>query len=389
MRAKEAFMKHVLLACMVLTLTSRGSLAQPFRSEVREHQIAVQFYKNIEFLGFTFFAGYLAPLYEHDTVPMPGGVKKQDWFAYDFSLYKKYRSFTNDPDLGIMARFAEAHEGFALGKLLIHLDEFPRAVIRPDIEDQYLRPFMEGQKDSAATRQAIVQFIEAGNRFYKRVNFDAYFRESAHLYEQALKEIRSVLPESRLVATMEKFYRQQFHRYGLVPSLTIPAGMAFGINYTTAGKTTILNLFGPFARQQFTDTASLDLGFADENHIRELSTHEFGHSFSNPVVARIPQQLIRETTRLFEPVRTAMENQGYNTWQGCVFEYFVRAGEVVIARKLGNQEAAEKLQKHYMHDRKFMYLPLIIEELEKYDRDPGMTYQQAVNKAMERLKAQQ
>ncbi|NII26245.1 DUF4932 domain-containing protein [Pseudoflavitalea sp. X16] len=382
-------MKQSMLACICCILMNGPALAQPFRADTRKHPIGVQFYKNIEFLGFTFFTGYLAPGYEHDTVPMPGGIKKQDWFAYDFSLYKKYRSFANDPDLGIIARFAEAHEGFALGKLLIHLDEFPRAVIRPDIEDQYLRPFMEGQKDSAATRQAVVQFIEAGNRLYKRMNFDAYFRENARLYEQALKEIRSVLPEPRLVATMEKFYRQQFHRYMLVPSLTIPAGMAFGIHYTTAGNATILNLFGPFARQQFADTASLNMGFANEDHIRELSTHEFGHSFSNPIIAQIPPHLVKETAHLFVPVKEAMENQGYNTWSGCVYEYFVRAGEVVIARKLGKHEVAERLQKHYMQDRKFSYLPLIIEELEKYDRDPRMTYQQAVINAMERLKTQQ
>lgn len=381
-------MKQLMLACIFLVLLNGLALAQPFGTDVRKHPIGVQFYKNIEFLGFTFFIGYLAPQYERDTTPMPSGIKKQDWFAYDFSLYQKYRSFTNDPDLGIIARFAEQHEGFALGKLLIHLEEFPRAVIRSDIEDQYLRPFMEGQQDSAATRQAIVQFIEACNRLYKRMNFEAYFRENARLYEQALREIRSVLPEPRLVATMEKFYRQQFHRYMLVPSLTIPAGMAFGIHYTMAGNTTILNLFGPFARQQFADTASLNMGFANEDHIRELSTHEFGHSFSNPVIARIPQSLIKETSHLFNPVKEAMENQGYNTWSGCVFEYFVRAGEVVIARKLGKHEAAERLQKHYMQDRKFSYLPLIIEELEKYDRDPRMTYQQAVINGMERLKTQ-
>lgn len=381
-------MKHVLLVCACCVLISQFTFAQPFQSDARGKEIGVQFYKNIEFLGFTFFMGYLGPQYEQDSTPMPNGIKKQDWFAYDFALYHKYRSFAGNPDLAIIARFAEQHEGFSLGRLLVHLDDFPRAVIRNDIEAQYLQPFLDGVKDTAAKMKEVVAFVEAANRLYKAVDFDAYFRQHARYYEQALKEIGSVLPEARLVTTMEKFYRQQFHRYMLIPSLTIPAGMGFGINYTTAGKTTIINLFGPFARQRLTDTTSLNMGFADEDHIRELSTHEFGHSFSNPAVARIPQQLIEETAHLFGPVKEAMENQGYNTWRSCVFEYFVRAGEVVVARKLGKHEAAARLQKQYIQDRKFVYLPLVIEELEKYDSDPRVTYQQAVVNAMERLKQQ-
>ncbi len=381
-------MKHVLLACLCCVLICHFSHAQPFKPATNKQGIDVQFYKNIEFLGFTFFMGYLGPQYEHDTVPMAHGAKKQDWFAYDFALYHKYRSFTADPDLGIIARFAEQHEGSSLGHLLIHLDEFPHAAIRSDTDAQFLQPFLQGKKDTSAARKEVIQFIEACNRFYKAVDFDAYFRESARFYEQALKEIRSVLPEARLVTTMEKFYRQQFHRYMLIPSLTIPAGMGFGVNYTTAGKTTIINLFGPFALQRLADTAALNMGFADEDHIRELSTHEFGHSFSNPAVARIPLQLIKETAHLFEPVKEAMENQGYNNWRSCVFEYFVRAGEVVVARKLGKLEAAARLQKQYIENRKFIYLLLVIEELEKYDRNPKLTYQQVVINIMERLKTQ-
>ncbi len=228
---------------------------------------------------------------------------------------KSISHFATHPDLLIMARFGERSEGSILASLLIHLDEFPRATIRPEKDNQYLRPFVR-QADSAASINELVEFIAAANHLYKAMDMEAYFRDNARLYEKALSEIRSVLPDPRLITTMEQFYRQSFARYALIPSLTIPAGMAFGVNYTTAGKTTIMNLFGPFAVQQFSDTAALNMGFADANHIRELSTHEFGHSFSNPAVATIPPALVKETARLFAPVKEAMENQGYNTLEG-------------------------------------------------------------------------
>ena len=62
--------------------------------------------------------------------------------------------------------------------------------------------------------------------------------------------------------------------------------------------------------------------------------HEFGHSFVNPVVDSIPPVDISKTERLFEPIKSAMEKQGYNTWKTCLYEHFVRAGEVVIAKLL-------------------------------------------------------
>jgi hypothetical protein len=380
-------MKRSMMAVIFLVLMGHLAAGQPFRSNVRGKEIGIQFYKNIEFLGIAFFMGSMAADAGQENARMPNGKKKKDWFAYDLSVYNRYRAFASHPDLMTMARFGEQSEGNILATLLIHLDEFPQATIRPEKDAPYLRPFLR-EGDSAASIKEVVAFIDAANRLYKAMDMEAHFRDNARLYEKAWAEIRSVLPDPRLITTMEQFYRQSFARYALIPSLTIPAGMAFGVNYTTGGKTTIMNLFGPFALQQFNDTTALNMGFADAGHIRELSTHEFGHSFSNPAVALIPPSFVKETAHLFGPVKEAMENQGYNTWNSCLYEYFVRAGEVVIARKLGLQEAAERLQKYYVEGRRFVHLPLVIAELEKYDRDPKMTYRQAVINAMEKLKTQ-
>lgn len=376
-----------MMTAIFLVWIGQLATAQPFRSNARSKEIGIQFYKNIEFLGLIFFMGSMAAEASKEDARMPDGKKKSDWFAYDLSLYKKYKSFATHPDLLIMARFGEQAEGSILASLLIHLDEFPRAAIRPGKDRPYLQPFGR-QRDSAAAIKEVVEFIAAANRLYHAMNFDSYFRDNARLYEKALAEIRSVLPDPRLITTMEQFYRKSFAHYALIPSLTIPAGMAFGVNYTTGGKTTIMNLFGPFALQQFNDTTALNLGFADASHIRELSTHEFGHSFSNPLVALIPPTLVKETARLFPPVKEVMENQGYNTWAACLYEYFVRAGEVVIARKLGLQQSADRLEKYYVEGRHFVHLPLVIAELEKYDRDPAITCQQAMLNVMEKLKTQ-
>jgi hypothetical protein len=81
-----------------------------------------------------------------------------------------------------------------------------------------------------------------------------------------------------------------------------------------------------------------------------------------------------------------MTRQGYNDWKSCLYEHFVRAGEIIIAENLNNREDAERLRQDYVGNRKFMYLPLLVEELQKHKRGEVPSYPEAVGNAMKRLK---
>jgi hypothetical protein len=229
-------------------------------------------------------------------------------------------------------------------------------------------------------------FVADLNQFYIETNFSAYFKEKCTYYDQAVLEITRALPSDRLLAEMEEFYQMAFASYSLVPSLTIPSGMAFGVSFKRNGQTHIVNAFGPFALQHFRDAARIDMGFDDTKHIRELSTHEFGHSFSNPFVSAMPDSVLEMTKIFFVPIKDAMANQGYLNWRSCLSEHFVRAAEVVIARNLGNQQDAADLRDHYINTRRFIYLPIIIEKLDEYNSDKQrITFQTAVTNAMDCL----
>jgi hypothetical protein len=43
------------------------------------------------------------------------------------------------------------------------------------------------------------------------------------------------------------------------------------------------------------------------------------------------------------------------------------------------------LKKHYIEDRKFIYLPVILKELEAYTKGRTMSYKDALKQAMEQL----
>ncbi|MGA0556784.1 DUF4932 domain-containing protein [Larkinella sp. VNQ87] len=129
------------------------------------------------------------------------------------------------------------------------------------------------------------------------------------------------------------------------------------------------------------------MGFSDRQHLLELSTHEFGHSFVNHVVGQMPAELLKSTEKLYPPIQNRMTEQGYPTWLVCLYKHFVRAGEILITQNLGHAEAARRLREHSITNRQFIYLPTILTQLENYRQTQSTSYPQAVEKALQQLQA--
>jgi hypothetical protein len=373
-------MKAILLSAACLICINLLAQLPPIDTS---REIHIRFDHNTEFAGFIFFMGAMA---EDAAIPgakMDNGQLKKEWFGYNLALSEKYKMFLDDADLKTAAGFMEDLQSSDIFPLLMNVAPFPAASIHRGITWSSIEAFSPGS-DSVATAMAANRFLTALNNIYKKMSFDKYYKEAAKYYEQTLKEIRAALPETGSIAAMEKFYGKHFSEYVLMPSLTIPSGMAFGLRLNNEHGAAVFNLFGPFAVQQTDAKAAINMGFNDPQHIIELSVHEFGHSFVNPVVAALPDSLIISSRSNFEPIRQAMDNQGYSTWKSCVTEHFVRAGEVMIAKRMGRSAASEKLLKNYIDKRKFIYLPIIIETMESAIAG-GKTYSDAVRMAAEKL----
>lgn len=381
-------MKKTALTLLAIILSALIIFGQ--QPERKNHSlkpsIDVQFNKNVEFVGFTFFLGSLSKQINPEEEIFNGNLKWKDWYAYDFALYQQYKSFTGSKDLETATHFIEKTDGSDLFLLFMQLENFPNAKPHEGVKDSFYKPYSDSGDPAEGKRNA-ANFIGALNRFYKEVRFDDYFKEHEKEYANALEQIHKHLPDDAFIPAMENFYGTKFHRYALIPSLTIPTGMGFGARLEEENETTIYNIFGPLGQQRFENDAQLDMGFADEKKLRELSTHEFGHSFVNPVIAQLPEEAIVESSSLFEPIKSAMEDQSYLNWQLCLSEHLVRAGEILIARNLGKEKEAKSLMDDYINNRKFIYLPLILEELEKYNNSRKISYPMAVKRIMNKLSA--
>jgi hypothetical protein len=348
-------------------------------------KLSVGINKNVELLGFGYFLAFEGANIETQTVKVGDKeIPEKEWQQFGYHFYQQYRSYASNENLVSALTVADHLWLDYIIAFLLQTDDFPNARLKPEIEEGYFLRFSKTGNREEAIRNVTV-FLDGLNEFYKEVNFDLFLKESSGLYQNALDQVKAALPSVSFIDSTEAFYRKYFDHYMLIPSLTIPKGMGFGPGLRIKGKKMVFSVFGAFGYQQFNNPQALDMGFSDPVRLRELSVHEFGHSFVNPAVYAVADSVITAGEFLFEPVKNAMGTQGYNTWQACLIEHFVRAGEVLIAEKYAGADAAAKLRKEYVENRKFIYLPEILSALRKYDHHPAGGYALAVENIIKEL----
>ncbi|MGJ5641133.1 DUF4932 domain-containing protein [Formosa sp. S-31] len=375
-------MKSLCIASLLL-VTSFLSFSQP---EASSQKLEISFNKNIELLGLAYFIGFEAENIETKTIEVEGKtMPKKSWHNYGYTLYNKYKDYISSENLAQSFTVADHLWLDYLNAFLLQLEPVPNAALTADIPVQYYLNFSKS-KDTLEAKNHAETFLNGLNAFSKEIDFDVYLEQSKPYYNTVIAEIKQDLPDNNFISVMEQFYHKDFDRYLLIPSLTIPKGMGFAVKNSDNALTEVYNIFGALGIQQFEDASDLHMGFNYRDKLRELSVHEFGHSFVNPVVARLPESAFTETAHLFPPVKEVMANQGYTSWKACVYEHFVRAGEIIIAEKTGTEEQVNALKETYVKERQFIYLPKILEELHTYENGDHLEYYDVVVAAMNRLK---
>jgi hypothetical protein len=308
----------------------------------------------------------------------------RDWYQLTVRNYERYKSFADGSMMKLYRDYLARgfYNDFLIG-FLLQVDEVPRAQLRPDTDSDVILAFAKSGNSSEA-RAAASAFLDALNRFYREAQFESFLRENNANYDQIKTDVTRNLPPASFVPIMERFYQKQFNRYCLVPSLNIPTGMGFGKTHKNASA--VFNVFGPFTFQS-PDSNPPELGFNRRENVLHLSAHEFGHSFVNPAIDKLPPELIQSTEHLFAPIKDTLTKQSYPSWTIALYEHFVRAGEVLISRELGDYEQANRILRVNATNG-FVYLAPIVVEFEGYagHSDHHPSYDDFVLRVLENLK---
>ena len=382
MVAKTEIMKKatLLLFASLISQTLLGQMDQ--FSTYRSEKLDLSFHKNVELLGFGYFLAFEGVGIEDQTVVMNGEeLPKKEWHRYGYYIYQQYQPYATSKNLVQALSVADHLWLDYLINLLLQVDEFPHATLTPSIDKSAYIHFST-QDDPQEAKEKATLFLEGLNDFYREVRFDTYLTNAKPYYNAAIEEIATQLLKATFLRDLEQFYGTTFERYSLIPSLTVPRGMAFGVK---PHKNHVCNVFGAFNQQVLVENKLPEMGFDNPQKLRELSIHEFGHSFVNPIIDTIPEERIAATSVLFDSIQNVMVEQGYNTWKVSLYEHFVRAGEIMIASESGLEEEANRLREDYIENKRFIYLPTILSVLEAYRKERTYSYEEAVQRAFAAL----
>jgi len=305
------------------------------------------------------------------------------WYALAVENYQLYKGYDTCRAMQLYRQLMgeQVYNDFFVD-FLLQVDEAPNARINSLTDVRVIRGFSP-KGDTAEAKARANEFLAALNDLYRAVDFGAYLEKHKAHYAQANAQVKMNLPGGELLPVMEHYYRQSFNGYYLVPSLNILTSLGFGkVNWNSR---TIYNVFGPFGFQSF-DPLQPDMAFNYPERIKVLAIHEFGHSFANPAVDRLPDTLIKGTAYLYAPIKEEMTKRAYPSWQMSLYEHFVKVGEYLIAEKLGDTARAEIFLKD-AKEAGFIYVPFLVKELRIWDKDPAVnkSFDQAVRVAMQHL----
>lgn len=317
----------------------------------KESDIRVEFSNNTE----TLFIIYT--LADIGVMPRPGSLSYQA--AEAFAPYKDH------PAVVLVEHIVRQRGVGHPVHLIQHFSEVPDM----QLEQQVNKPdaFFEGITHSEAYPQWLEDFRIAFTSFYHQADVAAFLKNHRTYYEQARKDLIRHLPSSQLTQAMESFYGQQPAGYVLNPSPVLFPTWGFGTRREAKEGLLVYNTFGP-QRKVKRLWSDIHWDFDHQQEVHNLTVHEFGHSFVNPITQQ-PQnrELIERTAHLLEPIAHQMAQQGYRTWWTCLTEHLVRLGEIRIAEATGDRSRAEFLRSYHIQRKHFIYLPQLEKKILEYE----------------------
>lgn len=292
----------------------------------------------------------------------------------NLKIGQEFKSYQKSKNLEIIKTYFDRNFYLHFSNFVMGLDNFPNAKVISDKQFSHEFSSLSDQE----------KFVKTFNNFYKEVHFDEFLKKYQPYYQEMISEVSNHTPKENFIIEMEHFYSKKVDNYVLYPSLMMPFSQGFAVGNSD----TIGNVFASFNKpENVNDTSGFDLGFKNDVSLRTICIHEFGHSFVNPAVDKIDEQLMDSKEFLFEPIKNKMSEQAYNQWKICLYEHFDRAGEVIIAKLIGDSKKADEILNDNVKNRSFIYLPQIINQLEYwyYNEFFSKTYEQKVSEIVANL----
>jgi hypothetical protein len=226
-------------------------------------------------------------------------------------------------------------------------------------EFKQIIPYSNYLISRALSESNLKDYADAIRDFAVKSNFMDFYNSHLNFYSEIESEAKKAVGDVDYIMALEYYYGEKKNSY------TIILAPLFACNYgpqvkSATGKN-IYCILGP------TDIINNQLSY-DKNWTTYNLLHEFSHSFVNPVTAKYYSE-IDKSKSLFEPIKTAMVQQAYITWETCVNEHLVRTNVARFALQGGKTYHDQIIQLEL--NKGFIYITNLDTLMENYENNRG------------------
>jgi hypothetical protein len=294
--------------------------------------------------------------------------------SFSKTASEEFNDYKDHYAVRIVEQFAKECGIDALPKFIRHFSELPDfKLIYPFDTDSESYKWANEFDDLA---EVTLRLAKALKGFYTEANVEDFIQRHEAIYKKTLNDVNKHLPSHNLISSMEQFYGVAHEAYVLTPSPTLFPTWGFGGSIQVDDKKIVYNTFGP--QRVLRKGGKRIIDFNSRDNIRNISVHEFAHSFVNPIADKPEnRELISNYSHLFDPIKDELTKQGYANWWVCVVEHLVRLGEIRISEAMGYRANAKMLRHDYTTNRSFIYLPHLERKIVEYEsnRDKYPTFE--------------
>lgn len=275
--------------------------------------------------------------------------------------YKKeiddyFRDFRDHPAVMLNRNIYERFFGFDAPPTYLYHFSFPGFKQIADFSENDLRAF-EFDKHADTFSLLLSHFKD----FYKRADFHRFYTTHKGFYDSLTGPVQGKIGESNVIEIMEEHYGKTNKEYNVVLVPLLHDG-GYGPMVHKGNSNILYAVIGPmYTSKEFPE-------FDVKNILSEYVIHEFSHSFCNPLIAENLKELAKDSC-LLKPIIESQREQGYGSWEGCLYEHFVRANEILLTEKiLGRQKGGDLMDDMYRNGQ-WIYLRGLVDVMRRYEGD--------------------
>lgn len=219
-----------------------------------------------------------------------------------------------------------------------------------------LPPTMDKRWTSSTARE----FLKVIREFVKESNFKAFIDQHQEWYETSVQRMEKVLQNQARFDWFDTFFGPRPRTNFRILLGLMNGGCCYGARIKLAdGRQELYSILGVWLIDE-KGLPRFDVG------ILPTITHEFCHSYTNPLVDKYESQLEKAGQQIYPYVAGEMERQAYSTWKTMMYESLVRA---CVTRCILASDGAEAARKQISREIKnrFIWMEELFTLLGEYE----------------------